>query len=190
MNMRTMLKSIKDDTCRYTSRSVCKHCCVQRWHICTMESWECFHDFSWGIRLLVIQASSMDLGLVIHDWCSQIATSPSVDGPNKVTIGCQDRGFPGPHSDLSAEDHVSNRIAIHDVGKKDPHKCSACCWFWNDLIRQITWLRLSIAIKNPSSWIARNTLSKQISMWCSRSRYLCARRIKRIRAVLLLFNLI
>ena len=66
----------------------------------------------------MIQASSMDLGLVIHDWCSQIATSPSVDGPNKMTIGCQDRGFPGPHSDLSAEDHVSNRIAIHDVGKE------------------------------------------------------------------------
>ena len=84
----------------------------------TMESWECFHDVSWGIRLFVIQASSMDLGLEIHDWCSQIATSPSVDGPNKMTIGCQDRGFPGPHSDLSAEDHVSNRIAIHDVGKE------------------------------------------------------------------------
>ena len=63
----------------------------------------------------MIQASSIDLGLVIHD--DEIATSPSVDGPNKMTIGCQDRGFPGPHSDLSAEDHVSNRIAIHDVGK-------------------------------------------------------------------------
>ena len=66
----------------------------------------------------MIQAASMDLGLVIHDWCSQIATSPSVDGPNKMTIGCQDRGFSVPHSDLSAEDPVSNRIAIQDVDKE------------------------------------------------------------------------